>query len=260
MFSQGRKVAVALAFVLLASGGILGLSQLQTARSYEQTTGTVTTATLDTYDRAAGTRTDDPETMYQPNVSYTYTVDGETYTANTIAFGSEIEADSRGYAENVISNFEADDSVTVYYDPANPADAYLIPRLDFLPAGGLIIAGLLLFADSLTPWSRVTRAVLRRIPLSMHLGGRFSTESANAIAVENPMAILEARETMEAPRTAPIRGANASAVWLVCCLGIVLTVVGYFSVSRPPYGIWAYAALAVPAGLNASVLVRVARS
>lgn len=257
MFSSGRKLAVVVALALLMSGAVLGLMQLQSARNFRSTTGTVTTAEMDTYDSGVGARTSGETTFYQPNVTYTYTVDAETYTADNIAFGTEIDTNSQGRAVDVLSKFGAGESVTVYYDPANPEHAYLIPRLDFLPAGALMIGGLLLFADALTPWSSVSRAVLARIPLTMHLGSRFSTESPRAVSPENPTAILEARETLDAPRTAPLWGTHASAVWLACGVSIALIVLGYLLVSHPPYDVAAYGVLSLPVVLNLRILMRV---
>jgi len=252
MLSPGRKVAVLLALVLLLSGGIIGFSQYRSVRDAHTTTGTVTDVEMERYE--SGVRTSGETTTYEPQVTYTYTVDGETYTGDDIAFGSEFDTNSRERATDLVSQFEAGSSVTVYYNPADPDQAYLIPQFDFLPAGALIAAGLLLFADSLTPWSRVSRAVITRIPLSMHLGSRFATEGLGAVSAENPTAILEARQTMNAPRTAPLWGPDASAVWLACGLCILLTVVGYLQLSRPPYDVGAFVMLGIPIALNARVL------
>ena len=260
MFSPGRKLAVVVALLLLVGGGTMGLMQLRAVRSHHQTTGTVTATGMDTAEGGAAVRTSGETTFYRPTVSYTYTVDGESYTAEKIMFGTEVSTNGEDRAQRVRSQFETGESVTVYYDPASPGEAFLIPRMDFFPAGGLMVAGLLLFADALTPWSKLARILLARLPLTMHPGSRFSTESPNAVARENPTAIQEARRAVDQPRTAPLWGADASAVWLACGVCITLTVVGYLHFSRPPYDVGALAMLVVPLLLNVRVLQRVARS
>lgn len=256
MLSPGRKLAVAVALLLLLGGATLGLWQVQTAQSYRETTGTVTDASLESYDPGGGTRTGTDTTRYRLAISYEYTVDGESYTASNVAFGSVLDTTSRSRAERVRGQFAAGEPVTVYYDPADPSQAYLLPRFDFLPAGGLVIAGLLVLADALTPWSRVTRALLRRVPVTMYIGSRFRTERPATVGIENPTAILDVRETLDAPKTAPLSGADASAVWLCCGLGILLTVLSYLHVSAPPYDIAAMAVLSLPLLLVGRVLLR----
>lgn len=260
MFSPGRKLAVVVALLLLVSGGTIGLLQLRAMRTHQQTTGTVVETGMETAEGGAAVRTSAETTVYRPAVSYTYTVEGETYTADSIMFGTEVATNGQDRAERVRSQFEAGEPVTVYYDPGDPSDAFLIPRLDFFPAGGLMAAGLLLFADALTPWSKFARVVLARVPLTMHPGSRFSTENPSAVGTENPAAILEAREAVDRRRTAPLWGANASAVWLACGVCITLTVIGYLQFSQPPYDVGAVAMLVVPVVLNVRVLQRVTRS
>lgn len=258
MFSPGRKAAVVLALVLVSGGALVGLTQLRAVRAHQPTTGTVTAAQMDSYNSGVGARASGETTYYRPNVTYEYTVDGETYTSENIAFGKEIDTNSRDRATGVLSKFDTGSSVTVYYDPTNPADAYLIPRLDFFPAGGLVVSGLLLFADALTPWSRVARLVLARVPLAMRAGGRFAAESPNAPGADDPTAILEARASLDAPRTAPLWGRDASMVWILCGLGIILTVLAYLGASHPPYDVLALLMLGIPTFLVVRVFARVA--
>ena len=72
-----------------------------------------------------------------PRYSYTYTVDGITYTSSTVSIlgNSSIE--------DVVEGDPEGQEVTVHYSPGNPAQAVLLPgRDDASPAmlGGPIIA------------------------------------------------------------------------------------------------------------------------
>jgi hypothetical protein len=240
MLSAGRKVAVLVALVLLLSGGVLGFSQYRSLRDAGTTTGTVTDAGIDSHDTVVGIRGRAEATVYRPQVTYTYTVDGERYTGDTVAFGDAIRTESRERAADVRAAYAAGESVTVYYDPSDPGEAYLLPQLDFLPAGALVAAGLLLLADALTPWSRVARVVLTRLPLVLRAPERFSADHPNPVGPDNPTAILQARDRVDAPRTAPLWGWKASAVWLASGLGIVLTVLAHVRASAAPYDVAAY--------------------
>lgn len=260
MFSSARKVAVGVALLLILSGGLLAVVQYNSLRSARTTDGTVTDAEMDQYESPVGIRVNSSSVYYRPDVTYQYTVDGVTYTSETVTFGTEIDTNSRTRAASVLSKFENGSAVTVYYDPADPSQSYLLPRIDFLPAGGLVVVGLLLLADALTPWSRLARVALSQVPLSLRTSDRFSAEHPNPVGPENPTAILEARDRIDTPRTAPLWGTTASAVWLACGLGIVATALAYFLVSTPPYDVTAYGVLAVPVFLNAKILVGTARS
>jgi hypothetical protein len=66
--------------------------------------------------------------QYEPFVEYHYTVDGETYTSHRIDFGGS-GALSRKHAVRQIRPYPREGTVTVFYDPDDPATAVLETRL-----------------------------------------------------------------------------------------------------------------------------------
>jgi uncharacterized protein DUF3592 len=75
---------------------------------------------------------------YLPKVTYTYVVDGVTYTSDR--WGYAMEGLKRSLAEQTLA--AVPDEVDVYYDPKSPQEAYLhtnTPRLGYgLVAGGAV--------------------------------------------------------------------------------------------------------------------------
>jgi len=62
-------------------------------------------------------------TTYEPVVKYTYTAAGQTYTGGRINYGPN-QSDS-GTARKTISRYPLGSTVSVRYDPQNPAEAVL---------------------------------------------------------------------------------------------------------------------------------------
>lgn len=98
-----------------------------------------TYATLQENDRAALPETDGTvvsaeleavpgEDAYRPNVTYRYTVEGTTYTDDTVFPESLDGQGSREWAEGVVEEYEAGDSVAVTYDPERPERSYIRER------------------------------------------------------------------------------------------------------------------------------------
>lgn len=76
---------------------------------------------------------------YQPKVTYTYTVDGVAYRSDRWTYSTE--GQKRSVAERTLATVP--DDVTVHYDPADPAQAYLqtnSPTIGYaLLAGGAVV-------------------------------------------------------------------------------------------------------------------------
>ncbi len=66
------------------------------------------------------------QVLYRPEVEYTYTVGGETYTSNTLAW-DVTEVSSRQHAQTQAARYTPKAPVTVYYDPEDPSRALLNP-------------------------------------------------------------------------------------------------------------------------------------
>lgn len=248
MLSPPRMLAVLVGAALLLSGGLLGTVQYAALADYESTTGTVERATIENYSAEGASGLSliarSGETLYVPNVSYTYTVDGETYTGRTVASRTDMVMGDRTKLSAALATVEPG-TRTVYYHPSEPADAHLLQSLAFFPAGMLALCGLLAIADGLTPRVRLVRLLTALFPLETleQLPGVDTTPATGF--VENPTEILTAKRTWAGVDPAPFRGSASVAVWLLCYLFITDLIVAYFLVSSPPYDLWAVAAAAV---------------
>jgi len=253
MLSPPRLIGVLVGLVLLVSGGALGAVEYATLADYEATTGTVEHAGIDNASQNSSRDTlpvngIGEARVYSPNVSYTYTVDGETYTGSNVATGTEMMMADRNRLDAVLESVRPG-SQTVYYNPANPTDAHLMQRLPFFPAGLLALCGFLAVTDSLTTRMRLIRLITSWVPLTT-LERVPGVETAMPTgAIEDPTAILTAKRTWAGTDLAPFRGRSAAAIWVLCYLFIIDIILAYFLLSAPPYDIWAaLAALVVPVG------------
>ncbi len=81
-----------------------------------------------------------------PDVTYTYTVDGIEYTDSTNfdmpGFGSQRYRDQT--TRTILSAYAPGTSVTVHYDPHNPANSDLRPGLRWAPLMRFTVASMLL--------------------------------------------------------------------------------------------------------------------
>ncbi|MDI6769063.1 MAG: DUF3592 domain-containing protein [Anaerolineales bacterium] len=99
---------------------------------------------------AESTSTDsdgDTSTSYSPAVKFTYNVAGQEYKGNKITFGFTQGYRNYAKAQAALARYPLGAQVTIYYDPANPADAVLERK-----AGGNTLAmvlGIILLAISL---------------------------------------------------------------------------------------------------------------
>lgn len=87
---------------------------------------------------------------FEPDLEFGYNVKGKTYQGERVA-PLRING-SRAWAESVTRRIRAEGS-TAYYNPYDPAEAYLLPIGRFRPYG-LILAGLALFGAGLMPMRR----------------------------------------------------------------------------------------------------------
>ncbi|BAJ64998.1 DUF3592 domain-containing protein [Anaerolinea thermophila] len=64
---------------------------------------------------------------YAPHVEYEYEVNGTVYRSTKLQAGTRVFVSSRGRAEAEVARYAPGTPVTVYCDPANPAEAVLQP-------------------------------------------------------------------------------------------------------------------------------------
>jgi hypothetical protein len=89
------------------------------ARSWQQTTGTVVSSTVQVR-RTGRSRSEIPVVVYQ------YVVHGQTYHGQTVRAGERFfSARLAGQARETAARYPSGASVTVYYDPQNPAESAL---------------------------------------------------------------------------------------------------------------------------------------
>lgn len=74
----------------------------------------------------------DRRRSYTAEVTYSYQVNGQTFTSRQVSFGAKASHGKPEPAQAVVNTYAAGRAVTVYFDPANPAEAVLERR-----AGGL---------------------------------------------------------------------------------------------------------------------------
>lgn len=214
-----------LGLTLLVSGGVLATGQYYRMNAYESTTGTVESASIDTVA---------VNTAYSPNVSYSYTVDGQRYSGENVAAGITIVTGNRERLESIVASAR-DGTMTVYYNPGNPSDAHLLPRYNFFPGGFLLVCGLFVVTDTLTPDLRVVRFLTSLFPITTleQVPGVEVTTVTNA--PDDPTAILENQQAWTVGERAPVREPAVPAVWLFSYLLMVDITIVYFWTSNWPY-------------------------
>jgi hypothetical protein len=81
-------------------------------------------------------RDSDGDIMYNADVRYAYRVDNQNYE-NTMITMMDGSTSVRASVQNTVYKYKAGTTVTIYYDPANPAFALLEPGIK----GGVLILG-----------------------------------------------------------------------------------------------------------------------
>lgn len=212
---------------LLVSGGVLAASQYHRISGYESTTGTIERAQIQIIAVDAA---------YAPDVTYRYTVDGERYYGENVAAGTGIITGNREKLESVLPPTAG--TTTVYYDPRNPGNAYLHPRYNFFPGGVLLVSGLFVLTDTLTPKLRFVRSLTSLFPIDLLERMPGVEPRTVAHAPDDPTAILENQQRWSGGGEAPIRGGAVPAVWFLCYLFMADVTIAYFWLSNWPYDLW----------------------
>ena len=254
MPSPPRVLGLVVALTLLVSGGVLATGQYYRVSGYESTTATVERAGIQPqyttgFDSSGANTTADqgvqqPEfglrdVVYRPNVTYTYRVDGERYTGENVALGTDIVTDNRSDVASLLPVRRAGATTTVYYDPDDPDDAHLLRRYSFFPGGLLLVAGLLVLTDTLTPNLRFVRFLSGKVPFATLERVPGVERTALSEFSDDPTAILDSLDRWEGTGQSPIRERASPAVWALCYLLIADLAIVYFALSSRPYDLWA---------------------
>jgi Protein of unknown function (DUF3592) len=112
--------------------GILQRNQAQEAQSWPITSGVIIGSGLLEH-KHFDAEDHHTEITYEPQVQYQFSVNGQAFAGNRIAFGTV----SYPYqtAANKIASYPQGTSVTVHYDPDDPNQSVLEPKA----AGGVIL-------------------------------------------------------------------------------------------------------------------------
>jgi hypothetical protein len=148
-FTRVRRAAPNLLFVVLFGGvftvigggmllwGILDSIKAAESESWPTVQGAIVTS------QVASSTDSDGDTTYYADIVYSYRVSGTVYEGDRVVFGEGSTSDYDAMQE-VADRYPARRTVTVYYNPDDPADAVLEPGFNWwlmLPLGiGVIFA------------------------------------------------------------------------------------------------------------------------
>jgi hypothetical protein len=247
----------------LVVGGVLVAQEYQQVATAETTTGTVQTAEIETYTRTRPALWG--QTEYEPNVSYTYTVDGTRYRSSEVYVGHYSSTNSGRRMATATADYTVGESVTVHYTPDDPDEAFLVPRYSFLPGYALVAFGVLLGGEYLTPGTWLLDFVRERFQRASDRGNPQSTrrddvgptppgwdETADAYEWETTDSATDESVTAstesESAGGARFEGQAALAVWALAGLAVLGVVAHYLVFSVAPYSGLATVATVVGVG------------
>ena len=86
------------------------------------------------------------QTLYRPEVTYSYELSGVRYTGDKVNMGGTVSASTDALARRVAAKYPVGVAVEVHYNPDNPADSVLEPRATVLWLFWLMPAAVLALA------------------------------------------------------------------------------------------------------------------
>jgi hypothetical protein len=158
-----KRVIVGLLFILIGGGvlswGSRATSKLSASKNWPTVRGTVVSSKV-VEDSTFG-RGGKSNVIYHTDVSYRFSVNGETYESNVFSLGAPKSFVDRSDAEKVLAAYAVRREVTVYHEPGNPVRSSLevgaVPQ-DFglmtLSSGMFLLIGLMLFMSGALGWAR----------------------------------------------------------------------------------------------------------
>jgi len=135
----GNANPVTMGIIFAVIGGAIfiffALPPLQYAvksKSWPAVPGTITRSEVKIWKR-------DGNTHYEPDIAYSYSVEGKKYTSSKITVGDGSLDNNVSKAKRLQAEYPPDKEVDVYYDPDLPESAVLQPGTK---SGDLILAGI----------------------------------------------------------------------------------------------------------------------
>ena len=120
----GMGAMAAFCGIFLVVGIVMLAKEQRRLTTFEPVTATVLSVRVDAH-------TDSDGSTYEPVVTYRYRVGGSEYTSAHVT--PLRESRSGGWAYRVIDRFQIGSEYTAFYDPENPADAYLLRSRSVVP-------------------------------------------------------------------------------------------------------------------------------
>lgn len=141
-------VPMGLAAAIMAHQAFSAQKQAWLARNWPQTEGTIISTQVKSSrvrvrrGSSSGYRM---TTRYEPQVIYRYLAHGNRYESKRLHFGDTVGYSGPGPAEKILTRYPVGTSITVYYNPDNPAEATLSPKTGWATTVYWLIAILLFF-------------------------------------------------------------------------------------------------------------------
>jgi len=143
----GLVFATLLCFGFVVGGAYLYVEDARAVNTFEQTEATVISSEADSVSDG-----------YHVAVTYEYTVDGRTYESSNVYPGPGQTTKSEFEAEDVAEQYPEGETVTAYYSPENPSEAFLIEtRNTLMPLFMIGMGGLTSFAFGAALVKRILR-------------------------------------------------------------------------------------------------------
>ena len=131
-------------FIFIIAGGVTaffgirGVIRAKESSTWPSVKGKVITSSVKSHHSSGKNGS---STTYNANIVYKFTVDGETFNGDRVAYGDYGSSDS-SHAHEIVNRYPARKKVTVHYMPDNPAECLLEAGLQtqawFPPILGLI--------------------------------------------------------------------------------------------------------------------------
>lgn len=115
--TRGILLVLVVGLAMVGFGGYMWLEQGERIRDYESTEATVLSSSV-------GSGSDVGDDYI--DVTYEYTVDGQTYRSSNVEPGAGRGSMSRTRVEEFVENHPEGSTLTIYYDPEDPSNAYVL--------------------------------------------------------------------------------------------------------------------------------------
>ncbi|MBN1911972.1 MAG: DUF3592 domain-containing protein [Pirellulales bacterium] len=128
------------ALFILVGAGALAFGVLNLIRAWQSTSWPTAEAVIQE-SQVTESRDNEGHRTYHPKIVYRFTVDGQLFTGDTVAFGQAGTSD-RSYATGIVKRYTQGKKVSVSYSPDEPELCVLEPGISamtwLLPGFGLV--------------------------------------------------------------------------------------------------------------------------